>query len=106
MSVFSVLSGYTESILVLRCGVRFVAKKKEEDDNMISDYIRKKKKEACRLIDCIMEEIGNPDRISAAPLNQLSSVMGTLIDKFGTGEKDLSAEGTLATLFEDFDDVK
>ena len=81
-------------------------KKKAEDDNVISDYIRKKKKDACKLIDSIMKEFGNPERISAAPLNQLSSVMGTLIDKFGSGEKDLSAEGTLATLFDDFDDVK
>ena len=44
MSVFSVLSGYTESILAFRRGVRFVAKKKAEDDNIISDYIRKKNK--------------------------------------------------------------
>ncbi len=83
-----------------------MAKKKTDEDNMISDYIRKKKKDACKLIDSIMAELGNPERISSAPLNQLSSVMGTLIDKFGTGEKDLTAEGSLATLFDDFDDVK
>ncbi len=83
-----------------------MAKKKADENNMISDYIRKKKKDACNLIDRIMDEIGNPERIANAPLNQLSSVMGTLIDKFGTDEKDLSAEGSLATLFDDFDDVK
>lgn len=83
-----------------------MARKKADDDNIISDYIKKKKKDACKLIDSIMTEFGNPERISSAPLNQLSSVMGTLIDKFGNGEKDLSAEGTLATLFDDFDDVK
>lgn len=75
------------------------------DDNLISDYIRKRKKDVCRLIDRLMVEIANPDRISAAPLNQLSSVMGTLIDKFGAGEKDSSMEGTLSTLFDDFEDV-
>ena len=76
-----------------------------DDDNLISDYIRERKKDVCVLIDRLMTEIGNPERIASAPLNQLSSVMGTLIDKFGAGEKEKSAEGTLSTLFEDFEDV-
>ena len=76
-----------------------------EDDNLISEYIRTRKKDVCKLIDRLMDEIGSPERISSAPLNQLSSVMGTLIDKFGSGEKDKSAEGTLSTLFDDFEDV-
>jgi len=76
-----------------------------DDDNLISEYIRTRKKDVCSLIDRIMAEIGNPERIASAPLNQLSSVMGTLIDKFGSGEKDRSAEGTLSTLFDDFEDV-
>jgi len=82
------------------CGV-----KNYDDDNLISEYIRTRKKDVCTLIDRIMEEIGSQERISSAPLNQLSSVMGTLIDKFGSDEKDKAAEGTLATLFEDFEDV-
>lgn len=76
-----------------------------DEENMISEYIRSRKKDVCSLIDRIMQEIGNPERIASAPLNQLSSVMGTLIDKFGSGEKDKSAEGELATLFDDFEDV-
>ncbi|MBQ9757157.1 MAG: hypothetical protein IJW15_01910 [Clostridia bacterium] len=76
------------------------------DTNVISEYITRKKKDACRLIDDILNEIGNPERISSAPLNQLSSVMGTLIDKFGADEKDKSLDGTLATLFDDFEDVR
>lgn len=75
------------------------------EDSLITDYIRKRKKDVCRLIDRLMTEIANPDRIASAPLNQLSSVMGTLIDKFGAGEKDSSLEGTLSTLFDDFEDV-
>lgn len=75
------------------------------DEMLISDYIREKKKDVCRLIDDIMREIGNPERIASAPLNQLSSVLGTLIDKFGSGEKDSSAEGVLSSLFKDFEDV-
>ena len=76
------------------------------DANIISEYINRKKKDACRLIDTILQEIGNPERKSSAPLNQLSSVMGTLIDKFGADEKDKSLDGTLATLFDDFEDVR
>ncbi len=78
---------------------------RQKDDNLISEYIRLRKKDVCVLMDRIINEIGNPERIASAPLNQLSSVMGTLIDKFGAGEKDKSAEGTLATLFDDFEDV-
>ncbi len=77
-----------------------------DEKNVISEYIYRKKKDACRLIDTILQEIGNPERISSAPLNQLSSVMGTLIDKFGADEKDKSLDGTLATLFDDFEDVR
>ncbi len=76
-----------------------------EDDSLISEYIRARKKDACRLIDSIMRELGNPERITSAPLNQLSSVMGTIIDKFGADEKDKSKEGTLSTLFDDFEDI-
>ncbi len=86
--------------------MRIVAKKKKDEDNIISDYIKNKKKDACKVIDRMMAEIGDPERIANAPLNQLSSAMGTLINTFGNGEKELSAEGTLATLFDDFDDVK
>ena len=75
------------------------------DDTVISDYIRARKRDVCTLIDRLMAEIGNPERIASAPLNQLSSVMGTLIDKFGSGEKDKTAEGTLASIFDDFEDV-
>ncbi len=77
----------------------------EKDEMLISSYIREKKKDVCRLIDSIMKEIGNPERIASAPLNQLSSVLGTLIDKFGNGEKDSSEEGVLSSLFKDFEDV-
>ena len=75
------------------------------DDGLISEYIRAKKKDACRLIDSIMRELGNPERIANAPLNQLSSVMGTIIDKFGSDEKDKAKEGSLSTLFDDFEDI-
>ena len=81
-------------------------KKADKDETVIADYIKSKKKDACMLVDRIMKELADEERISAAPVNQLSSVMGTLLDKFGAGEKEKSAEGTLAEIFGDFEDVK
>lgn len=76
-------------------------------ERVISDYIKSKKPEVCRLVDTILKELSSPDRISSAPINQLSSVMGTMLDKFGSDEKsEKDADGILATLFDDFDDVK
>ncbi len=81
--------------------------KNEKVENVISDYIRNNKKTACELVDAIMTEMKNPERLASTPLNQLSSVMGTVIEKFGADEKKNDAdEGTLAKLFEDFKDVK
>lgn len=76
-------------------------------ERIISDYIKSKKTEACRLVDAILQELSSRERISGAPVNQLSSVMGTILDKFGADEKgEIDADGILSTLFEDFDDVK
>ena len=81
-------------------------KREKDEDTLISEYIRARKRDVCDLIDRIILEIGNPERIANAPLNQLSSALGTLLDKFGSGEKDGAGEGTLSTLFEDFEDVR
>lgn len=81
-------------------------KKKDSHDTVVADYIKSKKKAACKLVDRIMKELGDEERITSAPVNQLSSVMGTLLDKFGAGEKEKASEGTLAEIFEDFEDVR
>ncbi len=76
------------------------------EEQIISGYIRAKKVEVCDMVDRILEELKNPERISNAPVNQLSSVMGTLLDKFGADEKQEEAEGTLNEIFGEFEDVK
>ena len=70
----------------------------------IKDYIKDNKELACILSDRILEEIEK--KIQDAPLNQLSSVLGTLLDKFGADEKTENSEGQLAKIFEDFEDIR
>ncbi len=75
-----------------------------EDKCKIKDYINDNKEFACLLSDRILVEIER--KIKDAPLNQLSSVLGTLLDKFGADEKSENSEGQLAKIFEDFEDIR
>ena len=78
----------------------------DENQNIISSYIASKKQDACKVIDLILQELGKPERIADASVSQLTSVLGTMIDKFGAGEKDVSQEGSISKIFSDFKDVK
>ncbi len=78
---------------------------KAKDENFISDYLKKNEKTACELIDAIMTELKNPERLANTPLNQLSSVLGTVIDRFGA-EENGTDNGMLEELLSDFKDVK
>jgi len=82
-------------------------KQKAQNENVILNHINSKKGDVCRLIDELLREIGSDERISNAPLNQLASVVGTLIDKFSANEKPSgNDEGELSHIFEYFKDVK
>ena len=77
----------------------------EKDDELVlKNYIRSKKEIVCDIADKIIEEIKK--KIEDAPINQLSSVLGTMLDKFGADEKEEATEGLLVKVFEDFEDVK
>lgn len=78
---------------------------KAKDENFISDYLKKNEKTACELIDAIMTELKNPERLASTPLNQLSSVLGTVIDRF-SAEENGGSDGLLEELLSDFKDVK
>lgn len=78
----------------------------KSEDGLVTEYILSKKKAACKIIDRIMKEFKNEERIQSAPLNQLSSVMGTLLDKFGADEKEKASDGQLAEIFGDFEEVR
>ncbi len=73
-------------------------------EKTINEYIKSNKKKIFKLADKILEQMD--DKIQDAPLNQLASVLGTILDKFGADEKSENSEGLLVKLFEDFEDVK
>ncbi len=75
-----------------------------EEKLVLKKYISSKKEIVCSIADKIIDEINK--KIEDAPLNQLSSVLGTILDKFGADEKDENAEGLLGEVFDDFEDVK
>lgn len=76
----------------------------EDEKQIVKSCIKKNKKKACRLVNKILKEMDK--KIEDAPLNQLSSVLGMLLDKFGSDERPENSEGLLNTVFEDFEDVK
>lgn len=79
-------------------------KKNNEEDLILKNYIKSKREVVCSIADKIIDQINK--KIEDAPINQLSSVLGTILDKFGADEKEENAEGILAKVFEDFEDVR
>ncbi len=69
----------------------------------VNEYIKSKKTKAFNLADKILDEMES--KIEDAPLNQLASVLGTILDKFSTDERCENQEGLLAKVFEDFKEV-
>ncbi len=74
--------------------------KKKMRYKSVDEYLSENKTQVIGIADKIIKEIDN--KIEGAPLNQLTSALGTIIDKFGEGE---ASEGLLAKVFEDFTDV-
>ena len=66
-----------------------MAEKKENND-----LIEKNKKRAEKLIRLYMRELSRPEKLEAAPINQIASALGTLVEKFGKCESE-EKEGTI-----------
>jgi len=50
-------------------------------------HLETRKDRICRLIDLYLDGLGDPEKIAAAPINQLASALGTVLDKLAkTGE--------------------
>lgn len=58
------------------------AQKKEENAQSILAFMDSKKQTVCGLIEKFLEAMGDEDKITAAPLNQLATTMGIIIDKY------------------------
>ena len=76
----------------------------KDDELIIRNYIYSKRKKVCKIANKILKEMEK--QIEGATLNQLSSVLGTILDKFGADEKKETSDGLLAKVFEDFEDVR
>ena len=71
----------------LNLSVKTVEKILSADDNLsqrgsISEFMEEKNSEICNIIDTYLSVLSDSERISAAPLNQIASALGTVIDKF------------------------
>ena len=47
------------------------------------DLLEKNRARAEKLIKLYMKELSRPEKLEGAPINQIASALGTLIDKFG-----------------------
>lgn len=58
--------------------------------NKDCDLIEKNRARAEKLIKLYMKELSSPEKLEHAPINQIASALGTLVEKFG---KCASSEG-------------
>lgn len=61
---------------------RKISQKKEENDVKVLQHMESRAGEVCGLVDRILEEMGSPEKLETASLNQLATAFGILIDKF------------------------
>lgn len=61
---------------------RKVEQKKEENTLAMLEYMDKRKTQAQAILDIYLEAMSDPDRISQAPLSQLATSFGIVVDKF------------------------
>lgn len=81
-------------------------KKEKGEENAVSDYISKNRHRVCKLFDAVLCELESKERLQNAPLNQLVSTLGTLIDKFGQSGSDQAAEhGSIDDIMKKYKDI-
>lgn len=78
---------------------------KKAKSQRVSEHIAQKSGEICTIVDSMLNEMKSSERISGAPLNQLSSALGVLVDKFADNGGE-SSDGELAKIFKDFEEIK
>lgn len=67
---------------------RKAAQKKEENTAAVLEYMEGKKDVVCEIIGKGLEVLNSPDKLAEANPSQITTALGTLIDKFTAGEKD------------------
>ena len=64
----------------------------------ISEFMEEKNAEICDIIDTYLSVLSDSERISAAPLNQIASALGTVIDKFTKNAQNSDDNGKMEKL--------
>lgn len=63
-----------------------VTQKKAENTASVLAFMESQKNDVCRVIGSLLNAINDPSKIAAAPLNQLATAMGIVIDKYTAHE--------------------
>lgn len=66
----------------------------EKDTKEKADLIEKNRARAQKLIKLYMKELSRPEKLENAPINQIASALGTLVEKFGKGQRE-EGSGTI-----------
>lgn len=61
--------------------------KMPQKDRSANELLNKNRARAKKLIKLYMKELSNPEKIENAPINQIASALGTLIEKFGRDDE-------------------
>lgn len=82
-----------------------IAQKKEENSADILAYMDTKKDVVCAIIGDYLEALRDPEKIEKATTVQLSTTLGTLIDKFTMVSKALTDNGEPDALSKSLEDM-
>lgn len=55
---------------------------KQKKHTTLQQYIGESQSELCKIADMYLDELSNREKLEGAPLNQIASALGTLIEKF------------------------
>ncbi len=66
----------------------------------IMEHLSKNSKAVCDIIDRYLAVMNDPERLANAPLNQVASSLGVLVDRFSKSKKDDSSHAVLEKLIE------
>ena len=72
--------------------------KKITDEYSPEKFDTKCRIKAMEIINMYMDELSKTEKIQAAPLNQLASALGVLIDKVGKMEKETETENIISLI--------
>lgn len=90
-----------------------IAHKKAENTASVLAFMDSKKNDVCNLIENLLAAMNSPEKIAAAPLNQIATAMGIVIDKYTVNESPQQSGASVNNLFdaiiscgeEGFDDI-